>query len=196
LTPFECYVTYLALKRHFTSNYDFVKYNGKVNANLNSFEKRKDRYSFYKLSRQSDPFGLLLSCIFYDPDIWIGDIFSEESNKKYTQMRQRFESLEYVFKSDLDKLDPIKKSLIVEDQHPLALKMYRRGEISPETLIILNKIGGLFQIWDKNIEEPYVWKEIRQRLTKLEPFLSIDSKRFKAAFKQKLTEQEEKELHI
>ena len=49
---YDIYVYYLAMKRHFTSNYDFKQYNGKVKANVMSFENRKDKFFFYKLSKK------------------------------------------------------------------------------------------------------------------------------------------------
>jgi hypothetical protein len=51
---FAMYIYYLALKKHFTSNYDFFKYNGKVTASIDAFENRNDKYHFYKLSKRSD----------------------------------------------------------------------------------------------------------------------------------------------
>ena len=40
MTDYEVYQTYLGIKLHFTSDYDYVKYNGKVNASLQAhFEK-------------------------------------------------------------------------------------------------------------------------------------------------------------
>ena len=48
---FDAYRLYLGIKLHFnTENYDFVKYNGKVKADLPSFLKRKDKFHFAKLS--------------------------------------------------------------------------------------------------------------------------------------------------
>ena len=48
---FDVYKTYLAVKLHFASDtYDYYKYDGKVNAKLDTFTKRKDRYFFHKLS--------------------------------------------------------------------------------------------------------------------------------------------------
>ena len=41
----NAYKTYLAIKQHFTSNYDYKKYNGKVKATEESFLKRRDRKS-------------------------------------------------------------------------------------------------------------------------------------------------------
>ena len=42
---FDVYKIYLGVKLHFTTDtYDYYKYSGKVNATLDSFTKRKDRY--------------------------------------------------------------------------------------------------------------------------------------------------------
>ena len=53
MTEFEAYQNYLALKLHFLdSNYDYIKYNGKVSASVESFKNRKDKYQFLKLSKK------------------------------------------------------------------------------------------------------------------------------------------------
>ena len=53
MTGFDCYRTYLAFKNHFTKdNFDYFKYGGKTNATTTSFNKRKDKYFFEKMSRQ------------------------------------------------------------------------------------------------------------------------------------------------
>ena len=49
---FEAYKTYLALKRHFTSDYNYFKYNGKIRASEESFLRRNDRFFFRKLSKK------------------------------------------------------------------------------------------------------------------------------------------------
>ena len=49
---FNAYKLYLAVKNHFTTNYDFFKYNGKVNAKEDSFLKRRDKFFFAKLQRK------------------------------------------------------------------------------------------------------------------------------------------------
>ena len=47
---YDSYQLYLGIKLHFYSeDYDFVKYNGKVKADINSFLKRKDKFQFGKL---------------------------------------------------------------------------------------------------------------------------------------------------
>ena len=49
---FEAFAMYHGLKLHFSGNYDYVKYNGKTNVTKDQFTIRKDKFSFYKLSRK------------------------------------------------------------------------------------------------------------------------------------------------
>ena len=52
VTPFEVYQKYLSLKQHFNrKEYDYFKFKGKVRASESSFEKRKDKHHFIRLSK-------------------------------------------------------------------------------------------------------------------------------------------------
>ena len=52
VTPFEVYQKYLSLKQHFNrEEYDYFKFRGKVRASESSFDKRKDKYHFIRLSK-------------------------------------------------------------------------------------------------------------------------------------------------
>ena len=53
MNEFECYSTYTALKLHFTTDYDYFKYNGKHNASVASFEKRTDKRFFKRLAKRN-----------------------------------------------------------------------------------------------------------------------------------------------
>jgi hypothetical protein len=49
---YDAYTLYLGIKLHFNSkDYDFIKYNGKVRSDINSFLKRKDKFHFGKLHK-------------------------------------------------------------------------------------------------------------------------------------------------
>ena len=48
---FDVFKVYLAVKLHFTSNYNYFDYDGKVNCKLETFTKRNDSYFFHKLSK-------------------------------------------------------------------------------------------------------------------------------------------------
>lgn len=176
VTPFEAYRNFLALKMHFNSDYDYVKYNGKVSASSQSFDTRKDKYQFYKLSKHKDPLKYLIAN-FVDGDLkWIGDIFSDESEKTYNEWLRRQQSITYIFEQDLNKLlTSFNDNVIVKNgQHPYLLKQYLRREISIETIIILNDILGFFNHWNKNIEDSVLWPTIYRKLTKYKPFLHYD----------------------
>ena len=57
MDPFETYTNYLALKLHFEQDrYDYFRYNGKTNASIEAFHRRKDRFKFSRLSdKLTDP---------------------------------------------------------------------------------------------------------------------------------------------
>ena len=52
MEAFEAYKIYHALKLHFTSDYDYAKYNGKAKVTVDSYLKRKDRPFFAKVARK------------------------------------------------------------------------------------------------------------------------------------------------
>ena len=73
---YEAFAVFHALKLHFTSKYDFVKYNGKCNIGKDAFMLRKDKFYFYKLSRKykkEELFGYYISNILVNPKLWAGD---------------------------------------------------------------------------------------------------------------------------
>lgn len=187
VTPFEAYRNFLALKMHFNSDYDYIKYNGKVSASPQSFDTRKDKYQFYKLSKHKDPLKYLIAN-FVDGDLkWIGDIFSDESEKTYNEWLRRQQSITYIFEQDLNKLlTSFNDNVIVKNgQHPYLLKQYLRREISIETIIILNDILGFFNHWNKNIEDTVLWPTIYRKLTKYKPFLHYDMFKYRKILKDK-----------
>ena len=79
---FDVYKTYLAVKLHFTSDtYDYYKYGGKVNAKLETFTKRKDRYFFHKLSTkyaEADILDFFVANFLADSKRWIGNLLAND----------------------------------------------------------------------------------------------------------------------
>ena len=47
----EAYSTYLAVRNHFKTDYDYFKYNGKIKVNEDKFRTRRDHYQFEKMAR-------------------------------------------------------------------------------------------------------------------------------------------------
>ena len=179
---FNLYVYYLALKKHFTSNYDFIKYNGKVKASQDSFENRKDKYHFYKLSKREDAKNFILANMLHDPGLWIGNLFNEDADQIYNDWKKKQESLSYYFKQDINKLDDDFDSNLISDdgQHPKLLRLYLSKQINIETLIMINEVTKVFDYWDKKLVDKILWPDIKNKCIKYKPFLSFDKTKYKA----------------
>ena len=102
MTGYECYVLYHSLKLHFTQeSYDFFKYRGKSRINVDSFEKRKDKYYFHKLSRKynHDEFiDFLVSNFVRNHKTWVGNLLEETADDVYKQYLKIHQSLGYICK--------------------------------------------------------------------------------------------------
>lgn len=188
MTPFEAYQMFLALKRHFDSKgYDYHKYGGKVKLNPANFELRKDKYLYYKLSKFKDPKTFIIANLIDRDVTWIGDLFDTKSETCYTEYCKRQQSITYKFKSDIAKLDDDLNAnfTVVGGQYPLALRLYLKGEITIETLIILDGVFGIFTRWDKAIADPIIWPSIHHKCVKARSFMSYPIDKMKKELKYK-----------
>lgn len=180
LSPFKTYCLYLALKSHFhTKYYDYFKYGGKVRADFDSFEKRNDKYYFTKLSKHKDIHSFLLANLI-EFNGWVGELLAEEYEQKYFDWKKRRESISYIFKNELDKLDPnFDNNFTVDDSHPLLLKLYLSNSISLETLTILVDLTHCEIRWDKHLKDDLVWDDLRNKIIKYKPFMNYDKDKMK-----------------
>ena len=152
--PFDVYQKYLAMKRHFTSDsYDYHKYNGKVKANQHSFDIRKDKYFFYKLSKQKHVEEFLLAnFVDGDNDFWVGQMSDDKVNDVYENYRKRQQSLTYTFKSDLAKMkDDFDSNIIVPDnEHPYLLRLFQIGTRTfPKSFF--KTLGKIIHMFESNL---------------------------------------------
>lgn len=178
---FELYVYYVALKRHFTSSYDFIKYNGKIKANSHSFETRKDKFFFYKLSRLSEGKDIIFANILDSPNVWIGDLLEEKAKDVYIGWRKRIDSLSYVFRTDLSELneDDPNQDILTKGDHPRLLRLYMMNRVNIETLIILDDLMNIFSYWNKNIRDNILWPDIYSKCKKYKPFINYDKEKMR-----------------
>ena len=187
VTPFETYRTYLSMKSHFTNpKYDFIKYGGKSRATITSFNRRKDKYWFEKTSRKysdQEVIDFLLSNFVNatnPQNLWIGEIINS-GERTYAEWKMRQQSLTYMFKEQSENLlseNDLSKVFSCSKGHPLLLKKYLGGEVSLETLSILEKIFSFQKNFDKKLDDP-VWETVSMKLKKYLPFLNINVFQFK-----------------
>ena len=184
LSPFETYKIYTALKLHFKSDYDAIKYNYKTTVTLKSFDRRKDKYYFAKIGkdRQSEErvISYIVSNFVDDPTRWVGS-FSKDCHRKRAS---RLDALEYIFEKDCARLRPILESLLSDDQSfPRVIELLHQGEISIETVSILNR----FTRFVERVKVPEnLWEDTRRRIVKYEPFLRYDRKKLGEIVKSSL----------
>lgn len=196
MTPFDAYKTYLSIKMHFTSpTYDAIKYHGKVNANIQTFEKRRDKYQFAKLSKLDDIQGFLISNFVSDTFTgWVGDLFTDESEKVYYDWKARQQSLTYNFKLDLEKLedDFLAHFKVKKGQFPSLLVMVNRGTIALETFVILNDVLNFFSVWDEKINDTVIWPRLRDKCLKYRPFIQYDKAKIKSLIRPLIPKTDDK----
>jgi hypothetical protein len=196
--PFEIYENYLAVKRHFTSpQYDYFKYNGKVNTSVSAFERRPDKYFFQKIAKKysfAKSTDLFVSNFLVNPDQWIGDFFENEVDEIYNEWQKKIESLSYHFSEECDsllfwietngyKFDELFK--VYNGDHPIIVKMTLQKVISMETFIILDSLLGFGEHINKNLGD-IIWQEFWFKITKYRPFLNIDIIKCKDILRKKI----------
>lgn len=195
VTPFEVYQKYISLKNHFTKkNYDYFRFNGKSRVNSNSFENRKDKRHFVRLSKiykDEELVKFFVSNFVMKSNLWIGDAVLPEARQVYLQWKGKVQSLSYVFENELKELfseeEDFNSIFIVQDgQHPVIVRRILSNEISLETLIILDKILSLFPQFNRQIEETFIWPELYNKCVKYAPFLNVDKKKYTDILKKQV----------
>ena len=196
VTPFETYQTYLSVKNHFSNpKYDYFKYGGRSRAKIAAFNKRKDKYWFEKTSRKysdQEVVDFLLSNFVNatnPQNLWIGEIINS-GERTYAEWKMRQQSLTYMFKEQSENLlseNDLEKVFNCSKGHPLVLKKYLGGEISLETLSILEKIFSFQKNFDKKLKDP-VWETVSMKLKKYLPFLNINVFQFKKLLREIINE--------
>ena len=196
VTPYETYQTYLSMKSHFTNRkYDFFKYGGKSRATMASFNKRKDKYWFEKTSRKysDEEIQNFLLANFVSTDnpqnLWIGEIINS-GERNYSQWMKRKQSLTYLFKEQSNELlsdTNLREVFDCSKGHPPILKKYLGGEISLETLTILERVFSFVKNFDKKLTDP-VWESVSLKIKKYIPFININVFQYKKILRELINE--------
>ena len=187
VTPFEVYQKYLSLKQHFNrEEYDYFKFKGRVRANESSFEKRKDRHHFVRLSKiykDEELTKFLVSNFVKTKDMWVGNITSPVGRDNYIAWKAKIQSLPYVFENEIGSLfeENEKFNIIfdVEDgQHPQMLRYVFGEEVSLETFIILDSILHFIPDFNEKIQETVIWPDLYSICIKYAPFLNVNKQKY------------------
>ena len=174
----EAYSSYLAVRNHFKSNYDYFKYNGKIKVNEDKFRTRRDHYQFEKLARIYDreKFIQYLVANFIQDEDYILGMSQGRAMMNHKKWQKNIESFNYQFKEDIQTLreyhsqfDSLFMTGTDGEVHPFAFKLYLREKININTLVVLNKLINYSGVWSK--QENAMLNDFIFVLNKYTPFM-------------------------
>ena len=187
VTPYEVYQKYLSLKQHFNKKgYDYFKFQGKVRANESSFEKRKDKHHFIRLSKiykDEELTKFFVSNFVVTKDLWVGNATSAEGRQNYIAWKAKIQSLPYVFENELEEMfdenENFNDIFNVEDgQHPPIVRHVFGEEVSLETFIVLDSILNFTSKFNEKIEETVIWPELYSMCNNYAPFVVVNKQKY------------------
>jgi len=182
----EAYRMYLGMRNHFKSKtYDFVR-SPYGKAKKETYDKRKDKYFFVKLSRKYDEEQLTnfyLANFVADNCEWIGAM-SAKGEKNYQEYIKKIQSLSYVFKTDAqvmkESCDDFEE-LFEGKPHPTLIKLWLGGKINLESVVIMDKIFGFVS---KVPATDPVWETAKTKILKYKPLLKIQFEKHRVVLKE------------
>jgi hypothetical protein len=191
---YDAFALFHGLKLHFTTNYDYVKYHGKISIGKDAFMLRKDKFHFYKLSRKykkDELFGFYIANLLHNPKCWAGDLISDDADSEYKVWLKTQQSLTYLFEQDIstafDMVDNPEELLkVVDGQYPLLYNLYLHDKVKKETVMILNNFMNFIPMWSKKIDDDIIFPEFVKSCEKYKPFFSYDEQKMKKILKDKL----------
>ena len=187
VTPYEVYQKYLSLKQHFNKkDYDYFKFQGRVRANESSFEKRKDKHHFIRLSKiykDEELTKFFVSNFVVTKDLWVRNATSAEGRQNYIAWKAKIQSLPYVFENEIeaifDENENFNDIFNVEDgQHPPIVRHVFGNEVSLETFVVLDSILNFSSKFNENIEETVIWPELYSMCNNYAPFVVVNKQKY------------------
>lgn len=182
---YGAYVTYLAVKRHFDSDYDFHKYNGRVRASQKSFLERSDRFHFKRAQKQHGArVAEYFVANFRHGREWVGE-FDAAAHSEWLKV---LESFSYRFGEDVaravEESGGLNSLLKYEDGRvPALMQMEMSGRVQPETVVALDWLLSFLSSWDK---PDFVLRSRIRFYRKLAPFVLERVKLDRAELRKKV----------
>ena len=197
LKSFDVYKLFLSLKNHFTKDsYDYFKYCGKSRASIESFNKRKDKYFFERLSRKKSDNDIIYFFVanFVSADnpnsVYVPELM-RSGEDVYIEWSKRTQSLFYMFQTEVQVfLSGSRFNSFFEcspGKHPEIIKKHLQNLISIETLVILDDILNYSKEYDKKLDDP-LWDLLSMRIKKYKPFINTDISKYVKVLKELVCE--------
>ena len=104
---FDVFRVYMAVKLHFTTDYNYFDYDGKVNIKLDTFTKRNDRYFFHKLStkyKQDEILDFFVANFIDKDKNWIGNLLENDGREIYLNYKKVKDNFKFHFTIGIRRL--------------------------------------------------------------------------------------------
>ena len=183
---YDAYRMYLAMRNHFkTKTYDFGR-NQFAKAKQETYDKRKDKYFFIKLSRKYNEEELArfyLSNFVQENSEWIGAM-TANGEKNYLDYIRKLQSLSYIFQSDARIMKESCNDfndLFTGKPHPTLIKLWMGGKIQLESVVIMEK---MFEFCKNVTATDPVWQDAKSKITKYEPLLKTSTDKHRKILKE------------
>lgn len=188
LDELDVFQMYLAVKHHFTSEYDFFRYKGRLNSKACSYENLVSKPYYNAIRKLSRTYEAKQLCEYFVSNMLINEgayLYDVEAEGKriYHDFIRRKESRTYIFKQDINRvcMELEKKqqsnfwnSVEVHDgQHPLLFRMFVGSYLAPETMCLLYKINDYLTEWDAKVSDTIFYPVVSRQIRKLSPFIMI-----------------------
>lgn len=181
----KAYQSFVSLKLHFNSDYDYFKYSGKTRRiDESKITLRRDFHHFRRIERRyKDDITsfFVANLIAPKPIQWIGELATIDAEKNYKEWRKRQESFRYMLRQELasivdsDAEFPGKHLFTpTNGSHPKFLQHYLNNKISLETVIATDAVIEFSEKWNQTIQDPVVWPDVYKRMKKYRPFLKFE----------------------
>ncbi len=183
---YDAYRMYLAMRNHFkTKTYDFAR-NQFAKAKQETYDKRKDKYFFVKLSRKYNEEELArfyLANFVQENSEWIGAM-TANGEKNYVDYIRKLQSLSYIFKNDAQTMKDTCSSfndLFTGRPHPTLIKLWMGGKIQLESVVIMEK---MFEFCQNVTATDPVWQDAKSKIIKYEPLLKTSTDKHRKVLKE------------
>jgi len=183
ISGYQTYCLFLALKNHFRSEtYDYFQYNGKTRANRHSYESRADRFWFEKLAKNYNKEELVDFFVANLKEgrkyvVELAKLDEDEARATHMQYVKRRESFTYQFEQDLGRLlsavnTPKSLFRLRKGGYPEIISQYLNGQISLETLVVLDDFIRFSKVFDTKIgKDDVIWGSLSLLMRKFRPFV-------------------------
>ncbi len=177
MNGYEAYQTYLSVKLHFDSDYDFFKYHGKSRSSEQSFNLRKDKYSYHKLSRMynDQEFVSFLAVMFcHDDRVFVRDLFGPTPETRFKEDSQWKKEWKKNLLADLQTMGTFSEAIKRKDEfsYPPLLTLAFQGEVNYNTMALLEEHAKILTAWNKFLQGDFIWDSYYKRMCNYVPFVS------------------------